>query len=253
MFASALLVTAAAPLAAQTAQAPAPAAKPAELPTARVVIDRHIEAVGGRAVIMKHSSTHLKGTISIPSAGISGPFEVFAAKPNKMTSKATLAGLGDFIEGYDGKIAWSVNPSTGPMLAQGKELEQKKFDADFYGDLRESGKYESMTVTEQTTFDGRPCYKVTLVRKGGGEDIEYYDVATGLKAGATMTRESPMGAITVTQIQTDYKKFGDLMQPSTLKQSAMGMEQIITITSAEYDKVDPAVFELPAVIKGLVK
>ena len=29
-----------------------------------------------------------------------------------------------------------------------------------------------------------------LVRKSGGEDIEFYDVATGLKAGSITTRET---------------------------------------------------------------
>jgi hypothetical protein len=33
----------------------------------------------------------------------------------------------------------------------------------------------------------------------------------------------------------------------------MGAEFIMTITSIEYDKVDSAVFELPAAIKALVK
>jgi hypothetical protein len=33
----------------------------------------------------------------------------------------------------------------------------------------------------------------------------------------------------------------------------MGVEQIISVSSIDYDKVDPAVFELPAPIKALVK
>jgi hypothetical protein len=33
----------------------------------------------------------------------------------------------------------------------------------------------------------------------------------------------------------------------------MGAQVVMTITAVEYDKVDPAVFELPAAIKALVK
>jgi len=33
----------------------------------------------------------------------------------------------------------------------------------------------------------------------------------------------------------------------------MGQEQKITLTTIDYDKVDPSVFELPAAIKALIK
>jgi hypothetical protein len=243
------------PAAAQTAAPSAPAAKKAaaELPAARTVIDRHIAAIGGKEALMKHASLHLKGTISMPANGISGPLEVFAAKPNKTLTKITLGGIGDVLDGFDGTVGWTINPMTGPMLAQGKELEQKKFDADFLSELRDPSRYESITTIEETTFEGRPVYKLSLKRRGGGEDIEYFDVKTGLKAGGEITRDSPNGPLTLRQVTSDYKKFGALLQPSTLKQSTMGVEQIITVTSIEYDKVDPSVFELPAAIKALVK
>lgn len=239
------------------AQATAPTAPPAQakaaLPSARSIIDRHIAAVGGKAALTKHSSLRLTGTINMPASGISGPVEVFAAKPNKTLTKVTLAGFGDVLDGFDGKVGWTVNPMTGPMLAQGTELEQKAFDADFYSELRDPSRYESITTVEETTFDGRPAYKVSLKRKGGGEDVEYFDVKTGLKSGGEITRESPNGPLTLTQVVADYKQFGHLLQPSTLKQTTMGIDQIITVTSIEYDKVDPAVFELPAAIKALIK
>jgi hypothetical protein len=254
--AAAVAMMSAGPVAAQStapAAPQAPAAKTAELPSARSIIDRHVAAIGGKDALMKNTSTHLKGTISMPANGISGPFEVFAAKPDKNVTKITLGGIGEVLEGFDGTVAWTISPMTGPMIAQGKELEQKKFDAHFLAELRDPSRYESITTVAETTFDGRPAYKVSLKRKGGGEDIEYYDVKTGLKSGGEITRDSPMGTVTATQIHTDYKQFGHLLQPSTIKQSMMGVEQIISVGSIDYDKVDPAVFELPAAIKALVK
>ena len=243
------------PVAAQTTAPAAPATKKpaAELPAARTIIDRHIKAIGGKEALLKHSSLHLKGTISMPANGINGPLEVFAARPNKTLTKITLGGIGDVMDGFDGTVGWTINPMTGPMLAQGRELEQKKFDADFLAELRDPSRYESITTVEETTFEGQPVYKLSLKRKGGGEDIEYFNVKTGLKVGGEITRDSPNGPLTLRQVTSDYKKFGALLQPSTLKQSTMGVEQIITVTSIEYDTVAPSVFELPAAIKALVK
>lgn len=62
-----------------------------------------------------------------------------------------------------------------------------------------------------------------------------------------------MGNITATSVIGDYKKFGNLLQATSVTQRAMGVEQKITLQSFEYDHVDPSVFELPAPIKALIK
>ena len=189
----------------------------------------------------------------MPAGGISGALEAYGAKPNKSLLKVSLGGIGEIQEGFDGTIAWAINPMTGPVLTQGKELEQKKFDADFYSDLYDASRYTSMKTVEKTTFEGRPCYKVSLVRKIGGEDFEYYDVETGLKAGASGTRETQMGPVNFTASQSDYKKFGGILVPTTLKQSASGVQQVITFTNIEFDNVPPSTFDPPAQIKALIK
>jgi hypothetical protein len=237
---------------------PAPAAndksaEQADLPTARSIIDRHIKAIGGRAAILGHKSTHAVGTISMPATGITGPIDVYAAAPDKSFMKISLGGVGDLLEGYDGTHGWTLMPMMGPMLKQGKELTEKKFESDYYSDLHDSERYTSMKTIEKTTFEGQPCYKVSLVRKDGGEEIEYYDAETGLRTGSIQTRESPMGPITATQILSDYKKFGDLLVPTTMKQTAMNIEQVVKVTSVEYDNVPPSTFDLPAQIKALLK
>lgn len=241
---------------AQTQTTPAPAAQKADdaqLPVAQTIIDRHIEAVGGAAAIKARNSLNVKGSIAIPAQGITGTMEVFAARPNKVVTKTTLLGIGDISDGYDGTVAWTMSPMTGPMLSTGDELAQKAFDANFDGALGIAAKYESIKTLEKTTFEGRPAYKIALTRKGGGDDIEFYDVDTGLKAGSVTERKNPMGTISVTSTVTDYKKFGDLLQPTVLKQSMTGVQVTIMFTSYEYDKVDPSVFDLPPSIKALVK
>lgn len=246
----------AAPLYAQAAQqapAPAPAATPAALPEARTIIDRHIAAMGGREAILSYSSSRVAGRIEMPANGLSGPFEMFAAKPNLSLMRMTLAGIGDMQEGFDGKVGWMTSPVTGPMLTEGRQLEQKKFDSDFFTELKDPSRYKSITTVEKTTFDGRECYKLRLESTAGVEDFEFYEVESGLRAGAQITRESPMGQMASIVTHRDYRKFGKLLIPATQKLSTMGVDQILTVESIEYDSVDPKVFELPAAIKALIK
>jgi hypothetical protein len=248
----------AAPLSGQApAAAPPPAAKaeaPAELPSARSIIDRHIKAIGGRDAVLSHTSQHATGTFSVPAQGLVGTVEIFgAANPNRAALKVNVPGLGDIASGFDGSHGWSVSPLLGPMLQVGKELEQSKFDADFYGDLRDPKRYRSIKTVEKTTFDNRPCYKVSMVREDGSEDFDFYDVATGLRAGSMNTRETPMGSVKTTSIEADYKKFGNLLLATTVVQQIMGVEQRITLATVEFDKVPPSAFDLPDQIKALIK
>lgn len=251
------VVTFVGPAYAQTAAAPKveqKAADTAALPSARSILDRHIDAIGGRKALAGHKSTRLRGLMSMPANGMTGKLEIMAARPNKSLLRLTIEGVGEIEEGFDGTRGWSVSPMTGPMLTTGPELEERKFDSDFDGPLRDDSRFEYMKTVEKTTFEGRPVYKVALKRKGGtNEDIEYYDVETGLKAGGESTRNTPMGAVSVTSIQSEYKKFGDIMQSTVLKQKIMGIEQIMTFSTIEYDVVDPAAFEIPAAVKALIK
>ena len=156
------------------------------------------------------------------------------------------------MEGFDGTYGWNLLAVTEPMLLAGTELEERRLDSDFNSELTHESRYSSITTVEQTQFAGRPCYKVRLARKAGTEDIEFYDVSTGLKAGSTRTRQSPMGAVTRTEILEDYRKFGGVAHPTTMKTQGL-LQAVTTIATIEYDSVSPSLFELPPAIRAQVK
>jgi hypothetical protein len=237
-----------------SAQTPAPAKAPAgALPEAKTIIDRHIEAIGGRAALKERKSTKVTATLLVATNGMTANIEIYSMRPNKQVTKMNFAGIGQMEEGFDGTHGWSLNPMSGPRLVTGDELTERALDADFDADFDVSAKYTSMKTLEKTTFDGRDCYKVLMVRKDGVEDVDFYDVATGLKAGSINKRKNEMGTIEMTTTLKDYKKYGPLLQPSVLKQTAMGTDLTTTVTSVEFDGVDPSVFDLPAQIKALIK
>ncbi len=253
-----LVTIAALLLAPAYAQAPAPApAKPVTataLPDARELINRHIKAIGGRDVILSHSSMHGTGSLSVPASGMTGEMEIFtAARPDRQYVKTFVKDIGEISEGFDGSHAWSVTPMTGPMLKVGKDLQQAKLDADFYSDLRDPKNYPEVKTVEKVTFDGRDCYKVSLKRIDGVEDVDYYDAATGLRAGSVHTRETVMGTMTVSTVETAYKKFGDMTVATSLIQQVMGVEQRITLLTLDFDKVPASALEPPAAVKALIK
>ncbi len=187
----------------------------------------------------------------MPAQGVNGKMDVYAARPNKLLMKMSIPGVGDFNTGYDGKVAWMSSALTGPMLLEGKMGEQVATQADFDHTLHDPADYMKMEILGVKTFNGEECYELSLVHKTGFESTEYFSQKTGLQRGFVATQESPLGPVKSTTLITDYKQFGDLLMPSRISQKAAGVETIMTMDEMEFDKVDPALFKLPADVKAL--
>ncbi|MCA1563517.1 MAG: hypothetical protein LC804_25780 [Acidobacteria bacterium] len=229
------------------------AAPEAALPSPREVIDRSIKALGGRGALLKHQSRRAVGTFEIPAQGLRGTLELLAARPNLMALKVLLPGIGEVLTGYDGTVGWTVNPMTGPMLLEGKQLEQLRADSEFDAQLHDPTRYRSMETMALAEFEGKPAYGLRLVRHTGEADLEYFDALTGLPLGSVVTRESPMGPMKAVNVVSDYRSFGGVLVATRAIQKIMGAEQVISITAVEHDTVPPASFSPPAHIKALVK
>jgi len=231
----------------------AAAQAPAGLPAGRAVVDRFVEAIGGADTLRKYRSQRAVGTFEVPGPGITGQIEVLSAAPNLMRQRLVVPGLGTVESGYDGSVGWLDDPTIGPLVLDGRALEQMKVDADFYAALHAESLYRTIETLERTTFEGTDSYKLRLVTAAGDEQFEYFSVDTGLLVGGQSVRVLPMGEFPTTTVMTEYKTFGGLRLATRWVQRSMGVEQTITITDVEFDGVDPAAFALPVRIKALVK
>ena len=88
--------------------------------------------------------------------------------------------------------------------------------------------------------------------RSGREQVEYFDVETGFQLGSEASRATPQGIVPTVNIMRNYQPFGNLLQATTFVQRAMGFEQVVTITSCEYDEVPPEVFVLPPSVSALL-
>jgi hypothetical protein len=220
---------------------------------AKEILERYAKAIGGQEAFRKHKSQHATGTVSMPAQNMNGKMEVFAARPNKLLIKMSLPGIGDLNTAYNGSAGWIYSQITGAMMLEGKMVEQMAAQAEFDQALHNPADYQSMELLGAEEFSGEDCYKVKLVHKTGFESTEYFSKKTGLQKGFTATQDSPLGTITATTVVGEYKKFGDLLLPSRVTQTAAGIETLMTIDEVEFDTVDPSVFEPPAEVKALLE
>ena len=90
------------------------AAQEAELPPAREVLDRFVEAIGGEKAVRKPKSLEMTGEFSMPANGISGELRLYTMAPDLLRVTIEIPGIGLTQEGYDGRTAWSMDPIMGP-------------------------------------------------------------------------------------------------------------------------------------------
>ena len=224
------------------------------LPSGRAIIDRYVQAIGGRDAVMRNKSIRYMGSFELPAAGVKANLTVVQAAPNKMAVTIDVPGMGQMLTGFDGTVGWSINPMQGPRVLEGKELEQLRDDAGPSAMLRPADRIRAAETVELTTMNGQPCYKVKITYHSGRESFDCYSSETGLLVAMTSTQESPMGSVQVTSFFDDWKEFGGFKTATKVRQQMLGQEQVMTIDRVEFNAPEDAkAIEVPEQIKPLVR
>jgi hypothetical protein len=221
----------------------------------RGVLPDEVEALGGRAALLARRSARLRGRVAVAAQGFAGDIEVLSAPPNRLVVRVSIPGMGEIVSGYDGRTGWSVHPATGPRLLEGDELAALLARAAFHAELHDSAQVARLETVGRERFAGKDCYKVRVVSRAGDESFEYFDVATGLLAGVTATVTVGGARVETTSLYDDYRRVGSLMAAmrTTERSSASRAEQVVTLTSVEYDVVPDEAFAPPAAVRALAR
>jgi hypothetical protein len=224
-----------------------------DLPKAENILDKYVEATGGKAAYRKNHTEIFKGTLELAAMGIKGSMTSYRAEPDKSYSEVELAAIGKMLEGSDGTVYWSLSAMVGPHVKEGPEKAQAMLSSKFNAELNWRDVFKSAKTTGVDTVDGKECHKVELTPAEGSPIMQCYDKQSNLMVKMTMTAQSAMGEQTVDSYTTDYRKEGEILMPHKIKQSVAGQEVVISIDSVTFNAEIPAdKFALPDEIKALV-
>jgi hypothetical protein len=232
-----------------------PQADQTPLPPARDIVGRHVAAIGGTDALSKLSSLRAVGTLEIAEQKITGTVELLQARPARFVTRVTTTDMGTSERGFDGKVGWMLDRS-GATLLTGRRLREVSEEAQFDAILLHAPELiKELTTLERTRFDNRPAYKVRAVFLSGTQQVEYYDVETGLLIGVEGSRELPLpfGVVPTVNTLRDYKTFGGVKFATTLMQRSIGLLQVFRFTSYEINAVPATAFDLPPAVKALVR
>jgi len=241
----AIVLTFAAATFAQAAKTPA---QPAKLPPVSEVLNAYVKAIGGRPAREKITSMSTKGTVEMLPMGVKGTFESVAAEPYLTFTRMNMAGLGEFLDGFDGTTAWAINPIQGSRNKTAAEVAQQKILRDFHRATNLDKLYKSLTVTGIEKVGGSDAYVVKAEAEGlAAPTLMYFDTKTGLLLRTDSTFVAPEGNQPVKMFYEDYRTVDGVQIPFKVRSQLTGFEMVLTATEVKTNvPVKPEVFAKPA-------
>ena len=232
---------------AQGKEKPADPKPAAALPGADQILDKYVQAIGGKAAIEKLTSRVSKGSFELPAFGASGTVEIYEKAPNKNVAIINIAGFGVVQEGFDGNVGWAQDPQSGLRVTSGPELAAAKLDAEFLKPIKIKQLYSKIVVKGKDKVADKEVYVVEATPAGSSVETWYFDTQSGLMLRQDAEREGPQGKQNVQIFLDNYKEVDGVKLPFSIHQVTPAFTIDIKIEEVKHNvPVDDAKFVKPA-------
>jgi len=227
-------------------QAPAQSSPAAPTPSVDQILNRYIDAVGGRSAWLALTSRVTIGTIEVPSANLSGTIELREKAPDRILSEIRISGA-LFQQAFDGTVGWTDDPQNGLREQSGPELSEARRDADFYHPLDMRKLYAKLTVVGLKKVNDQDTYEIEADVPESDPDEIYFDVVSGLPTRVVSHRHTPQGVVDFREDFDDYREVGGIKRPFTIRETSGETVLAIHITEVRNNVLlDDSVFTKPA-------
>ncbi|MGA2329039.1 MAG: hypothetical protein ABSH05_22450 [Bryobacteraceae bacterium] len=219
--------------------------------TAEAIIEKSIQASGGRAAIEKVTSMVFKGVMGTSVDEMHNPVEYYAKAPNKRLIVMNFEEAGEMRQGFDGKVAWSQMPMEEAVEVTGAQRANVEREAVFNAALKWRELYPKAELKGKEKAGDREVYAIELTPAAGKPVIQYYDTGTFLLAGQSGNFETPQGPMDIKVEYSDYRDIGGGVKAPFLTRQVMGMgEVIMKVTEMKINvEIGDARFAKPAPAK----
>lgn len=208
--------------------------------TAKSVLDKYIEAIGGSENILKvqDKTTKMKGSVQ----GIDITITMNQKEPNKLYQLLD-AGVFQQKTVFDGNKGYSEGMGQRADFT-GEQIEEMK-DNSLHGMLTYDERGFKYELTGMENINGKDAYKITFTSPLGKKSIAYYAVDSGLLIRTSSSISTAQGTFNQTTDMDDYREVQGVKYPFKLNQN-MGPQSIeLIVTSYEINTGLPdSLFEI---------
>lgn len=202
--------------------------------TAEGILEKMIEAQGGRKVIEKVEDMTLSGSIELIQMGMSGSITMYNKEPDKMRMDMEFMGM-TMTQAYDGEIAWWINPQTGSTEemdeGQTEDIRRQSLGNDSLLHPEKYGIRYSYKGKEK--IEGKDYFVLEQTFSDGFQSTMYVDSGTYLTYKSQSTTVNQMGIeVEAETFLRDYKEIDGMMVPHTITTYQEG-EEFMTMSVTE--------------------
>ncbi|HEY6216499.1 MAG TPA: aspartyl protease family protein, partial [Pyrinomonadaceae bacterium] len=212
-----------------------------EAPTLEQILDKYVQALGGRASLEKVNSRASKGAFTSVHLKTKGPIELYAKAPNKWLMVLVAQGYGNYRRGFNGTVAWEKYPGRD---SAGNLSGFSKRDAEFYLSLKFRETFPKVALKDNEKLGERE----TAVLEAPGEGNPkrwYFDNQSGLLLRSE-TR-SLSGKTLESVDYDDYRVVDGVKEPFNIRiVDRDGTDFNIKVSEVEHNRlIDDASFDKP--------
>jgi len=235
------------PLVAGLIPALAQTAAPSSPPSADQIIEKYVQALGGKAAAEKLTSRVAKGTFVMDQIPGEASEEIYEKAPNKQLAITDAPSFGVVRRGFNGTAGWQDMPQTGLQDVTGQQLAAMKRYSDFYRETKLKEIYPKMTVKGKEAVNGKDAYVVEATPDDGPAEIMYFDPDTGLLVRLQTEGEGPNGKVNIDSTFDDYREVDGVKLPFLIHQSFGEFSFTIKLTEVKHNvPIEDAKFDKPA-------
>ena len=219
------------------------------------VVEKHLAAVGGRAVLAKLTSRQATGTVTVgtPNGDLSGPVEISTTAPNKsralMEIDLSPVGVNQTMtidQRFDGTTGWTLNALQGDTEITGNQLENLRNN--FFPNQLMAYKEAGVTVALQPgeKIGDKDMIVLLATPKTGSAVKILLDATTYLVARTVTMVEAPELGGTIEQVSdmSDYRAVDGVQLAFSTVTSAGPQTVTIKLTKVVHNvALDEAMFK----------
>ncbi|HEX6278790.1 MAG TPA: hypothetical protein VFZ49_02125 [Pyrinomonadaceae bacterium] len=209
--------------------------KSEKLPSAREIVDKYVKAIGGKEALTKPRSRYETGTVELSPMGIQGKVELFVRSDNRSLTRVNIAGLGEVLDGFDGKTAWIVHPVFGTRVKAGKELKQAERNRLLDRAANFEDVFDSVSVRGTEKVGDRGTYVVVGSTVDLPDEIFYFDTESGLMLRRDSIIISPEGQQATSTFYEDFREVAGIKSAFKMRAKTPAFEIITILTEIKYD------------------
>lgn len=198
-----------------------------EAMTAGELIEKNLDAKGGREKIEAIETARIQGTMTMqgPGGDMSAPFTMEWKAPDQMRFEMSLQGM-TLVQAFDGESGWMINPFMGKATAEkmsDEDAEMFKEQADFHGPLigwEEKG--YTVEYAGEEEVEGTPTYKLVVTKPSGEKTTLFLDQEYFLEIKQDSQRMVRGQEVEVTSAVGDYKEVDGLVMAHSMDVQGAG-------------------------------